>query len=110
MWPKKVLLKFQYTIEESHMCKIELLEFTETLQHECENKTIFEAWRACGNNLEWHTNRSELMQLWQNVKLIPSSIVICERGFSKQNAIENHVRNRLNLRILDALMRVGLSL
>ena len=26
------------------MCKGELLEFIETLQHEYENKTIFEAW------------------------------------------------------------------
>ena len=43
LWLKKILLKFQYTKEESGMCQIELFEFTKTLQHECENKTIFEA-------------------------------------------------------------------
>jgi hypothetical protein len=67
------------------MCKGELLEFTETLRHECKNKTIFEAWRICGSNLEWHTNWPKLMQLWQKkIILIPSSIAICERGFSKR--------------------------
>jgi hypothetical protein len=76
--------------------------------HECENKTIFEAWRICGSNLEWHTNWPKLMQLWQKIILIPSSIAICERGFSKQNAIKSHLRNRLNLKTLDALMRVSL--
>jgi hypothetical protein len=56
LWLERILLKFQYIEEESDMCKGELLEFTGTLQHECENKTIFEAWRICGSNLEWHTN------------------------------------------------------
>ena len=64
LWLERILLKFQYTEEESDMCKGELLEFTETLRHECENKTIFEAWRICGSNLEWHTNWPKLMQLW----------------------------------------------
>ena len=43
LWLESILLKFQYTEEENDMCKGELLEFTETLRHECENKTIFEA-------------------------------------------------------------------
>ena len=30
-----------------------------------------------------------------------SSIVICERGFSKQNAIKSHLRNSLNLKALE---------
>ena len=30
------------------------------------------------------------------------------RGFSEQNAIKSHLRNRLNLTNLDALMRVSL--
>ena len=100
LWLERILLKFQYIEEESDMCKGELLEFTGTLQHECENKTIFEAWRICGSNLEWHTNWPKLMQLWQKIILLPSSISICERGFSKQNAIKSHLRNRLNLRPL----------
>ena len=44
LWLERVLLKFQYIEEENDMCKEELLEFMETLRHECENKTIFEAW------------------------------------------------------------------
>ena len=77
LWLERILLKFQYMEEESDMCKGEPLEFTETLQHECENKTIFEAWRICGSNLEWHTNWSKFMQLWQKkIILIPSHITI----------------------------------
>ena len=32
---------------------------------------------------------------------MPSSIAICEREFSKQNAIKSHLRNRLNLKTLE---------
>ena len=42
------------------------------------------------------------------VIFIPSSVAICERRFSKQNAIKSHLRNRLNLKTLDALMRFSL--
>ena len=90
------------------MCKGELLKFTEAFRHECENKTIFEAYRICRSNLECHTNWPKLMQLWQKTRLTPSSIAICERGFSKQDAIKYHMRNRLNLTTLDALMRISL--
>ena len=41
LWLERILLKFQYTEEEeSEKCKGELLEFTETLRHECEHKDI----------------------------------------------------------------------
>ena len=103
-----ILLKFQYTEEENNMCEGELLEFTKMLRHECENKKIFEAWCICGSNLEWHTNWPKLMQLWPKYILIPSSIVICKRGFSKQKAIKSHLRNVLNLKTLDALTHVSL--
>ena len=59
-------------------------------------------------NLEWHTNWPKLMQLWQKIILIPSSTAIVERRFSKQNAIKSHLRNKLNLKTLDALMQVSL--
>ena len=39
LWLKRILLKFQYT-EENDMCKGELVEFTETLRHECEQNNI----------------------------------------------------------------------
>ena len=41
----------------------------------------FEAWHICDSNLECHTNRPKIMQLWLKIILIPSSIAICERIF-----------------------------
>jgi hypothetical protein len=35
-------------------------------------------------------------------------MVIFEREFSKKNAIKSHLRNKLNLKTLDALMQVSL--
>ena len=64
LWLGRTLLRFQYTEEESDMCKGELLEITETLRHECENKMIVGAWCICGSNLEWQTSWPNLMQLW----------------------------------------------
>ena len=52
---------------------------------------------------------SQGLEVWQKkIILIPSSIAICERGSPKQNAIKIPLRNMLNLRTLDALMRVSL--
>jgi hypothetical protein len=48
------------------------------------------------------------MQRWQKKILIPSSIAIGEREFSKKNAIKSHLRNMLNLKTLDALLQVSL--
>jgi hypothetical protein len=90
------------------MCKEILLEFMEIHRHACENRTIFEAWHVCGSNFERHTNWPRLMQLWQKVTLIPSSIAIYEQGFSKKTAIKSHLGNRLNLETLDALMWISL--
>ena len=110
LWLKGQLLKFQYPKEENDTCKGKLLEFTETLWYECENKTIFETWRICGSNLEWYTNWPKLNLTLAKKKgiLIPSSIVVCERRFFKQNVIKSHLCNRLNLKTLDALIRISL--
>ena len=59
LWLERILVKFN-TLKK----KVTFVEFMETLKHECENKMIFEAWRICGGNLEWHTNWPKLMQLW----------------------------------------------
>ena len=64
------------------MCEGEHLEFTETLWYECENKTIFEAWRICGSNLEWYTNWPKLMQLRrENYTHSIKYSYLWERGF-----------------------------
>jgi hypothetical protein len=49
------------------------------------------------------------MSLWQCVLVIPTSIAICEQGFSKQNWVKSGRRTRLNLETLDALMRAFLN-
>jgi hypothetical protein len=49
------------------------------------------------------------MSLWQCVLVIPTSIAICEQGFSKQNWVKSERRTRLNLETLDALMRASLN-
>jgi hypothetical protein len=48
------------------------------------------------------------MPLRQNVLAIPTSLVIYEMDFSKQNAIKNHLWASLKLDTLDALMKVSL--
>jgi hypothetical protein len=48
------------------------------------------------------------MPLWQNIFAIPTSLVIYEMNFLKQNAIKNHLWASLKLDTLDALMKVTL--
>ena len=55
--------------------------------------------------INWPT----IMSLWQAILVIPTSIVVCECGFSKQNWIRTERKTRLNLDNLDALMRVSLN-
>jgi hypothetical protein len=89
----------------------ELIEFMETLRQGCENKSLLEAWKCCGNINEWFVNWQLLMQLWQKLLVISTSIAIaiCERGFSKQNAIiKSDLQASLKLDTLDPLMRVSL--
>ena len=71
---------WSYIEEESDMCKRRLLEFTETLPHERENKT------------EWNLD-AYVVAIWNGTQIglnlcnvgkpifIPSSIAICERIF-----------------------------
>ena len=49
------------------------------------------------------------MKLLQATLIIPSSMVSCETGFSKQNLIKEIKRNRLNVENLDSLMQVSLN-
>ena len=46
-------------------------------------------------------------KLWRKVLVLPASIAICERGFSKQYLIKNYLRSSLKLVTLDALMRIS---
>ena len=49
------------------------------------------------------------MSLWQAILVIPTSTVVCKRGFSKQTWVKSEKRTCLNLDTLDALMRVSLN-
>ena len=40
---KRLIIKFGLMTVESFAIKAELLEFLETLRHECENKSLYEA-------------------------------------------------------------------
>ena len=50
----------------------------------------------------------ELRQWSKMARLTRNKARQCQRGFSKQNAIKSHLCNRLNLKTLDALMRVSI--
>ena len=88
-WLERLIIKFRFTVVESDASRAELLEFVETLRHECENKSLYEAWQFCGGINDWYTNWPHLMKLWQKVLVISSNIAISESGFSKQNVINS---------------------
>jgi hypothetical protein len=50
-------------------------------KHECENKSLFKAWRCCASMNGWFVNWSQLMQLWKKVLVIIRNIFICENNF-----------------------------
>ena len=107
-----MIINFGLTVVESDANRGEVLEFVNFLRHVCDTKPLCKAWWFCEGINEWYVNWPLLTKLWQYTLDIPSSIEICERGFSKQNAIKSHVLNHLlatlKLDTLDALMRVSL--
>jgi hAT family C-terminal dimerisation region len=70
---------------------------------------MFGAWDLCGGEPEWFEGFPCLMQLWQIILVLPASLAVCERGFSKLNRIKNDDRSRLSLDTLDVLMFLSLS-
>ena len=41
-WLKRLIVKFGLTVVENDASRAELIEFVETLRHECENKKMVE--------------------------------------------------------------------
>ena len=103
---ERLLQKFQVVDQERNQCWGECLELVETMREMISNKSLFEAWEFACITPEWSTNWPALIKLWRKVLVIPVSIAICERGFSKQNLIKNYLRSSLKLVTLDALMRI----
>ncbi len=78
-------LKFQLTNIWSDSCNVNLFALTQTLKHECENNSLFEAWEPCEGITKWYINYwSHLMKTLAKVLVVPPSIAICGNNFSKQ--------------------------
>ncbi|KAH7442329.1 hypothetical protein KP509_03G082600 [Ceratopteris richardii] len=95
-----------YTIDKKGREK-ELYSFVDNLFMNCEGFSMKEAWRYFSCMKDWHASFPNLMKLWQEILVIPTSIVACERGFSKQNLIKSDRRSRLTVNTLDHLIRVS---
>jgi len=108
-WLNRLVTHFRWSDDLVNQCNAELLEFVEMLCSVCERRSMQEAWVFCGNDREFMINWPTMMSLWQAILVIPTSTVVCERGFSKQNWVKSERRTRLNLDTLDALMRVSLN-
>ena len=104
---ERLLQKFQVLDQEKDQCRGEYLELVETIQEMIPNKSFFEAWEFACTTLKWSTNWPALIKLWRKVLVIPVSIAICERGFSKQNLIKNYLCSNLELVTLDALICIS---
>jgi hypothetical protein len=91
----------------SGRCRGECLDMVKTLREIIPNKSLFEAWEFASTTPKRPINWHGLSNLWKRIMMIPVSIVICERGFSKQNLIKSHIRTNLKLETLDALMCIS---
>ena len=87
-----------------------MLEYVKMLSFVCEHRGMQEAWGffVAMTKSSWLIGPT-LMSLWQAILVIPTSIIVCERGFSTQNWVKIKNRTRLNLDTLDALMKVSLN-
>lgn len=54
-------------------------------------------------------NYPNMMKLWQVILTIPTSIMDCESGFSKQKIIKDIKKSRIGLDTLDVLMKISLN-
>lgn len=90
-------------------CQGELIRFVTYIMDSYPTKGLFETWTQCSNEIEWRQMLPELFKLFQIVMLLPSSSVMCERGFSKQNKIKSHGGASISLKTLDKLMFMSLA-
>lgn len=107
-WLDELLKRFGGFLVDQQACKNELLSFTDVLYYGCEGMNMMDAWRVFSTNMEWQNTYPNMMKLWQIMLVIPASSVSCERGFSKQNAIKTDQRQCLDVKTLEALMRISL--
>ena len=60
---ERLVMKVGLTTFKSNACRAKLHEFVETLWHECENKSLYEACQSCGGINKCNTNWPHLMKL-----------------------------------------------
>ncbi|KAG0593808.1 hypothetical protein M758_UG021100 [Ceratodon purpureus] len=108
-WLNLLVTHFKWSSVLVDQANAEVLKFVEMLSSACKNRSMHEAWVFCGRDREFKINWPTLMLLWQAILVIPTSIAVCERGFSKQNWVKSERRTCLNLDILDALTTVSLN-
>ena len=80
-WLERLIMKFALMVIESNESRAELLEFVETMRHECENESLFEAWQFRGSNNEWYINWPHLMKVWQKYLPFPQVLQIVKGDF-----------------------------
>ncbi|MCO5567029.1 hypothetical protein L7F22_020712 [Adiantum nelumboides] len=107
-WLDQLLDRFGGFLVDKQGCKDEILSFTDTLYYGCEGMNMMDAWRVFSCNFEWQNTYPNMMKLWQILLVVPASSVACERGFSKQNIIKTDDRQCLDVKTLEALMRISL--
>ncbi|MCO5563599.1 hypothetical protein L7F22_017246 [Adiantum nelumboides] len=95
-------------VDKEH-CEGELIRFVTYLMDSYPTRGLFDTWAQCSGDSEWRRMFPELFKLFQIVMVLPSSSVMCERGFSKQNRIKSHGRASIGLKMLDRLMFMSLS-
>ena len=66
-------------VAESNAGRVELLEVVEIWRHECESKSLFEAWQFCGGHQQVVNQMATSHETWQKLLVISSNIAIYER-------------------------------
>ncbi len=89
--------------------KSEVRGFVDTLQIACIGLKMHQAWTIYSSNVEYIGRYPHITSLWQAVLTIPASTASCERGFSTQNHIKSSLRCSLNLKTLEAEMRIAMA-
>ena len=71
-------------------------EFIYTIYKSYPKNNMFGAWDLCEGEHEWFEGFPCLMNLGKTIHVIPSSTVICDRGFSELNRTKNDERSSLS--------------
>ncbi|MCO5576493.1 hypothetical protein L7F22_030303 [Adiantum nelumboides] len=71
--------------------------------------SLTEVTSCIASNVMWRDEYPNLLTLCQVALVQCSSIAMCERGFSARTIIKSNIRNRLEIKSLDALMKIAIE-